>query len=60
MATLKGPPELVAEIATSSASIDLGAKQNAYPPAIGYRNIWSGKPLRIASVGFGCKQRNLS
>jgi len=27
---IEGAPELVAEIATSSASIDLGAKQNAY------------------------------
>jgi Uma2 family endonuclease len=27
---IKGAPELIAEIATSSAAIDLGAKQNAY------------------------------
>lgn len=27
---IEGAPELVAEIATSSAAIDLGAKQNAY------------------------------
>jgi Uma2 family endonuclease len=49
---IEGAPELVVEVAASSAAIDLGIKSEPIV-ATGYRNTWCGKCLTRKLTGTG-------
>jgi Uma2 family endonuclease len=55
---VEGAPELIVEIAASSASLDLNEKLKAYRPTR-YRNTSSGACMTLHSTGFASAKANI-